>query len=223
MHLFLTDRITCPRCGPEFGLILLAHEVRDRRVLEGDLGCFNCREKYPVRSGFADLRVPPRSPIDPPFADFDMASVDSEETLRLAALMGVTEGPGALLIKGPAARHATSLAKLIDGVEIVGIEPDLIGAEEEDGVSRMVAHRRFPFFSATFRGIILSGEEVHEDLDEAARAVAPLGRIVILNAPVEITHRVETLGLKVLLQEGGVLVARRERVESSPLITLRGL
>ena len=24
MHLFLTDRLSCPRCGPEFGLILLA-------------------------------------------------------------------------------------------------------------------------------------------------------------------------------------------------------
>ena len=57
MHLALTDRMICPRCGPGFGLILLAHEVRDRRILEGDLGCPNCRDQYPVRKGFADLET----------------------------------------------------------------------------------------------------------------------------------------------------------------------
>ncbi len=30
MHLLLTDRLTCPRCGPDHGLILLAREIVDR-------------------------------------------------------------------------------------------------------------------------------------------------------------------------------------------------
>jgi uncharacterized protein YbaR (Trm112 family)/SAM-dependent methyltransferase len=58
VHLLLTDRVTCPRCGPRFGLILLAERVVDRRVLEGHLGCPNCREHYPVRKGYGDLRPP---------------------------------------------------------------------------------------------------------------------------------------------------------------------
>ena len=32
MHILLTDALTCPRCGPDFGLIVLAEGVEDRRV-----------------------------------------------------------------------------------------------------------------------------------------------------------------------------------------------
>ena len=57
MHLLLTDRLTCPRCGPSFGLILLADRMNDRRVVDGVLGCPNCRDGFPVRDGFGDLRA----------------------------------------------------------------------------------------------------------------------------------------------------------------------
>ena len=46
MHILLTDVVTCPRCGPEFGLILLADRFEERRVMQGRLGCPNCREEY---------------------------------------------------------------------------------------------------------------------------------------------------------------------------------
>lgn len=59
----LTDRLTCPRCGPTFGLILLAERMVDRRVRDGTLGCPNCRDAFPVVDGFADLRAPPRRPV----------------------------------------------------------------------------------------------------------------------------------------------------------------
>ena len=58
MHIVLTDVLTCPRCGPSFPLILLANRVENRRVLDGVLGCANCREKYPVQDGLGKLRVP---------------------------------------------------------------------------------------------------------------------------------------------------------------------
>ena len=45
----LTDHLVCPRCGPPFGLILLARDVRDRRVREGEFGCPNCRDRFPVK------------------------------------------------------------------------------------------------------------------------------------------------------------------------------
>lgn len=51
MHLTLTDKLTCPRCGPDSGLILLADRIRDRRVLEGSLDCADCMERYPIRGG----------------------------------------------------------------------------------------------------------------------------------------------------------------------------
>ncbi|HWK89996.1 MAG TPA: Trm112 family protein, partial [Longimicrobium sp.] len=57
MHILLTDLLTCPRCGPEHGLVLLADRIEERRVVRGRLGCPNCRETYPVAGTVADLRV----------------------------------------------------------------------------------------------------------------------------------------------------------------------
>jgi uncharacterized protein YbaR (Trm112 family) len=249
MHILLTDRLACPRCGPEFGLILLAHHVRDRRVLEGDLGCPNCRETYPVREGFADLRPPPRPPLPPPAdegdADEDGAgklargkgvagepsggedsAADSgrgDEVLRLGALLGVTEGPGMILLKGPVARHGKALADLIEHVEVVVMAPDLGGAREEEGVSRLVGRGRIPFFSDSFRGVALSGKTEIADVEEACRVLAPLSRLVIMGGGPETAARVRSLGLSVLLEQDHILAARKEGAAApSPLIPLRG-
>jgi uncharacterized protein YbaR (Trm112 family) len=61
MHILLTDILTCPRCGPAFGLILLAEQTAGRRVLQGVLGCANCRERYPVRDGAIFFAGAPRN------------------------------------------------------------------------------------------------------------------------------------------------------------------
>ena len=220
MHLFLTDRLSCPRCGPDFGLILLADEVRDRRIISGDLGCANCREKYPVAEGFGDLRPPPRAPLSPPEPSSPPA--DPEETVRFGALLGVTEGPGTLLLEGPAVRQAGALADLIQGVEVVGVDTSLMGEAEREGVSRMVAHPRIPFFNASLRGVLLSGEVGILEVEEAARVVALQGRVVVLESPPQARERLEGLGLKVILEQEGVLVAFRERWEAVPLVPLRG-
>ena len=68
MHILLTDALTCPRCGPEFGLIVLADRTHERRVQSGSLGCANCREKYPVRHAVADLRLVRDPAPSPPSA-----------------------------------------------------------------------------------------------------------------------------------------------------------
>jgi hypothetical protein len=147
---------------------------------------------------------------------------DPEEIFRLGALLGVTEGPGTLLLEGPEAVHAGALAGLIGGVEVVALEPTLMGEEEESGVSRMMAPGRWPFFDATFKGTLLSSPPSGGLLEEAARVLAPQCRLVILGsssvAPAELT----ALGLTVLLNEDEALVAEKERSGSLPLLTLRG-
>jgi uncharacterized protein YbaR (Trm112 family) len=222
MHLGLTDRLFCPRCGPDFGLILLANRIQDRRVLEGELGCSNCRGTYPVREGYADLRISPRSPPEYASPENDTASAESEDIVRLGALLGIAQGPGTLLVKGPAQVHAQRLAELIGGVEIVVIGTELMEMRESDSVSRVIARPRIPFFSDTFRGILLSGKIDDGDLAEAARSAAPSARVVVLDAPQGSAQDAEALGLKVLLKEDGVLVVLKGRSQSLPLITLRG-
>jgi len=232
MHLFLTDRLSCPRCGPGFGLILLARDVRERRVLQGDLGCPNCRETYPVEDGFGDLRSPPRKPFSEGGSreeeramgeDGEGAGAGSHEAaVRMAALLGVTEGPGTLLVKGPAASLAGGLAALVGGVEVVAMDPSLRFSAEEEGVSRMVARPGLPFFSGSLRGVLLSGAMEDHDIREAVRVLVPRGRVAVMGAPPEARSRLEEEGTRILLHEEGVVVGERLGPPGGQLVTLRG-
>jgi hypothetical protein len=179
MHLLTTDRLACPRCGPAFGLILLADRVVDRRVLEGRFGCANCRERFPVRGGFGDFRVPPVSPLaeDPRAAD--PGPDDPEGALRLAAMLGITEGPATLLLLGGPARQAERLVAMVPGIDVVAVHPGLRERPEEEGVSRLHVGVHLPFFSATFRGVAMDASWAASHLDEALRVAVPGARIVV--------------------------------------------
>src|SRR5688500_5224211 len=117
MHLTLTELLVCPRCGPPFGLVLLADRVENRRVLEGWLGCANCRERYPVAGGFADLRTGP-GPAEAAIAP----AADANAALRWAALAGITEGPAFLLLLGASTSIAAGIAELVPRLEVVTLD-----------------------------------------------------------------------------------------------------
>ncbi len=204
MNVLLTDVLSCPRCGPEFGLILLADRVERRRVLEGRLGCANCRERYGVRGGFGDLRVPRERGPAP-----ELDGEGGEAAYRLAALMGVSEGPGFSLVVGPGARLASGIADVVPELEVVGVHAGLAAWEEERGVSRLAVEGRLPFHTGSMRAVALTGDAVESHLDEAVRVLVADGRLVLDPAPGDVRERVESLGMGVVVGEGGTLVAVR--------------
>lgn len=208
MHLRLTDRLTCPRCGPRFGLILLADRVSDQQVLEGRLGCSNCRDVFLVHEGFGDLRAPPRGPLANGRAGAP-GPVDAAETERVTALLGVPEGPGTLALVGAVARHGAGVAAAVDGVEVVAVDADLARWPEAPRVSRLVARPGLPFFDRTLRGAAVDGELGARWLGEAARCIAPLSRVVVVSAREGARRTLEESGLRVLAAEAGTVVAAR--------------
>jgi len=209
VHLLLTDRLTCPRCGPGFGLILLADRMDDRRVLEGVLGCPNCRDGFPVHDGFGDLRAPPRAGDPPPGRAGAPGIVDEAEAARLVALLGVAEGPGTLLLAGSPARYVAWLAEAIPGVEVVGLDADLASWPETPRVSRIMARPGIPISDRTLRGVVVDGGLGARWMREAARVVAPLARVVVTEAPEDARATLLGAGLKILAAEGGTVVAAR--------------
>ncbi len=200
MYLLLTDILTCPRCGPGFGLILLASRIDERRVLSGSLGCGNCREQYAIEDGFGTFGsgwvTPPREP-------------DDEAVMRIAALLGLTEGRGFVLLVGDAAAHADALADLLPGLEVVVATDTARDWTERPGVSRIGIGRTLPFSTRGLRGILLSGRAADELLEQAARALNPLARLVLEEAPGNAAERLETAGLRILAQQGSTVVAVR--------------
>jgi len=207
MHIVLTDVLVCPRCGPQFGLILLADRVEDRRVLEGVLGCPNCREKYPVRAGLGLLRVAfdEIEPVPVPAP----AAQDGGEAVRIAAVAGITEGPALLLVIGPAARYAPLLATLLENVEIVAAGGGLEAWTEGAGVSRLEVGGRLPIHSRSLRAAVLSGGAADALLEEGTRVVGPLGRLVLEPPPPDAEERLARHGFRPLARDERTLVAVR--------------
>jgi uncharacterized protein YbaR (Trm112 family) len=204
VHILLTDVLTCPRCGPETGLIVRSDVLKDRRVVEGALGCPQCETHYPIRGGIA-LLGPPQTVVEP------AAVIDDEQaSIRMAALLGATEPLGFLLVLGPAAAASVPLARMVDNTEIIADVTSAPSASN-DTVSRMTFGERLPFYSGRLRGIWLSGDAADRLLEEAARVLHPMGRLVLEPYPTDAEQRLETAGLRVVAQQDETMLAVRGR------------
>lgn len=218
MYLPLTDVLACPRCGPGYGLVLLADQIVDRRVLAGTFGCPRCGGRWQVVDGFLDLGVSAESAEE---GDEEAAETggeatsplepaeDREPAIRLAALMGLVEGISYALVIGPGVVHAPALSALVEGLEVIAWSPAARGWEEAAGVSRLTGGSALPFHDRSIGGVALTGGDADVPLEEAARVLAPAGRLLLDPAPREARRRLEELGLAVLAEEGEVIVAAR--------------
>jgi hypothetical protein len=179
-----------------------------RQVVEGRLGCSNCRDAFPVHEGFGDLRAPPRGDL-PPGRVGEPGTADPAETERVIALLGVPEGPGTLALVGSVAHHASGVAEAVEGVEVVAVDAGLAAWPETPGVSRLVARPGLPFFGRMLRGVAVDGALGAGWMREAARVVAPFSRVLVVDAPGDAASVLEKAGLEVLAAEPGTVVAAR--------------
>lgn len=204
MYAALSDVVTCPRCGPAFGLIMLAERMADRRAYEAWLGCPNCRERYRIEGGFADLRfgaAPATGVAEDPSV---------EEAARLAALLGVEAGPALVLVVGAGAVNAPLLADLVEALEVVAAWSGLAGEAERVGVSRFATPAGvLPYRSASMRGVALTDDASVAWIEEAARVVMPRSRVVVANGTPEVSERLTRAGMSVLAQDARATVAQR--------------
>ena len=205
-------------------MILIADRLENRRVIEGSLGCPNCRDRFPVQGGFGDLRPPPRSTLD---EVPDVSPPASPSALEVAALLGLTDGPGNVALIGDVAGHATELAGLVPGIEFIGIAPGLRGWEEGEGVSRLNAGASLPFSDGSLRGVglVAEGSPTAAGKPSAAgklsaasrpsmaaeltRVVARDGRIAVWGAVREWQEALKAEGLEVLASEETAVVVRQ--------------
>jgi hypothetical protein len=177
----------------------------ERRVRDGSLGCPNCRDRYPVSSGFADLRPPPRDRVVVP-----EESGDPVDPLAVAALLGIPGGPGNVLLSSEVAPSAGDLAELVEGIEWI-LLGSASGAEAPDGpFSPMAVRGRLPLYSRSMRGVVAVGEGGPVGIPELARVVAPMGRLVVLDPPDGTGERLASEGLEVVLDAPEAVVGARK-------------
>ncbi len=179
--------------------------MHERRIIEGALACPICETHYPVHRGIAWLRFERETGTHAMHRASNHPC--DEQSIRIAALLGAAEPLGFILLLGPAACAAVALARMVEGTEIItdaSHSPEPGGA---DAVSRIAIGHRLPVLARKLRGIWLSGEHADDLLEEAARALHPLGRLVLEPAPADTAARLEAVGLRVVAREDRTVLA----------------
>lgn len=205
MNLLLTDVLRCPRCGPAFGLVLLADRIdAERRVQEGRLGCSNCRTSYPIRDGVLDLRLGGESM--PAARTREPAS--EEAALRRAALLGLSGGAGRVVIRGPGTGAAAGVAALAPDVQVIAMEDAPEPAHGPAPVDRVAAGPGLPFADGSLRAVALTGGADPVSLDQALRALTPGGRLLVEAATQGVADALRDAGAQIMLDQEGTMVAQ---------------
>jgi uncharacterized protein YbaR (Trm112 family) len=204
MHILLTDVLACPRCGPAFGLIVIADRLEDRHVVEGRLGCANCRSSYPVVDRVADLRVGNSAEA----SNSAMLAADSERAFRIAALLGVSAAPSTILVLDRTGSTADEIAPILSGVHVIGgaaedgpRDPDLANS------SPILVGGRLPLRDRTMNGVALIGLGDSDLFQEAARVLVKGSRLVIEGAVEGAATLLQKAGLTLHLEQDGMVVA----------------
>jgi uncharacterized protein YbaR (Trm112 family) len=208
----LTDLLTCPRCGPGFGLVLLVHEAAERRVKHGWLGCPNCRHDFPVENGVADLRREPGTPRAP-----RPAFEDEELALKIVALSGLADQRDYLLLDERLAHAALAVVEMAPELEVIVVRTTPDDSAEQHGISRVLSDARFPLVEYRLRGVAIAPGANRELVAAAARRLSTGGRLVLFDAADVDLDEVERAGLTVVAAEGSTAVAERK---SDPVVVV---
>jgi uncharacterized protein YbaR (Trm112 family) len=205
----LVDRLVCPRCGPPFGLVLLADAVEERRVLQGVLGCPNCRDRFPIAEGIADLRPPPRTDRQP--SDLHRSNT-GVEPLHLAAGLGITEGPGVLVMMGSTRGSAPRLAEMMPQIDVVVAGNPI--AMPSSALCVIQVRGRLPFHDVSLRGVVMDRDDLSVWGAEAARVLKAQHRLVLVIGRDDEDDSTDTLkaslngaGFDLALADGGLAIA----------------
>ena len=204
MHILLTDILTCPRCGPGFGLIVLANRIDNRQVIAGRLGCANCRSSYPIVEGVGDLRA--TSGVSLGLSDA-IGPLD-ERAIRTAALLGSAPPGAKTLLIEESASHAAEIASHFPEVHVVALSADVpIPAGAGDLLSPLATADQLPFRAEVFHGCAILGTPTEGLLSEALRVLAPGARIVVDARSEGTLEALRSAGAHILLDQDGVVVA----------------
>ncbi len=207
MFFELTDLLTCPRCGPQHGLVLLVREVEERRVRSGWLGCPECRTDYPVTDGVADLRL---GGLERPNRADPLQ--DDELALKIVALSGMAHERGYLLLGDRLGHAASGVTELAPELEVIAVSSAPTPGGVVERVSRITSDVHFPLVEYRLRGVAIAPAGDRQLVAAAARRVAAGGRLVLFDAEDPDLEEAELAGLVVLAAEEGTAVAERSRL-----------
>lgn len=168
MHLDVVPTLRCPREHEESGLVLVADETQGRHVVTGVLGCPVCEAEYPVRDRVAYFAE--RTP-----ASGAERHDEIDEIVRTAAMLGLTEPGGVIMLGGQWASTAAAISELAEALVLVVNPPEI--ASDAERVSILYAGDRLPIAARALRAAAI--DTAHADV---ALLLRSKGRLVATNA-----------------------------------------
>jgi len=171
MRLEVAERMRCPCPHAATPLIVVARRTLGRELVEGIAGCPVCRLEARIVAGHV---VFPSGVGATGEHAFRATRPENEAVERLAALLGLAEPGGAVLLTGCYARLASGLFRSVE-VNAVALNTPVQG---EGGWAVMLAEPSVPFTDGSFRAAALDAAVPPPVVLDAVRAVAVGGRIV---------------------------------------------
>jgi uncharacterized protein YbaR (Trm112 family) len=202
----LSEALVCPACGPPQGLVVVVDRLDGRRVIDGFLGCPICEARFPIRTGIVDLAHP--TDAVPPL------ELDPEQTaVMIAALFDIRDGDGYILLDEALGPVAAGVAEMTGGCEVIALAGTEYGHSEPGdthdawndplapGTSRVAgAGRSLPVQSGRLRALAV-GQPTEARLRDAIRALAPEGRLVVVQPTAETRELLRELPVQPLADE----------------------
>jgi uncharacterized protein YbaR (Trm112 family) len=149
MHLDVIPTLRCPREHEESGLVLVADDTRGRHVITGVLGCPMCEAEFPIREGVAYFVEPIES----------TAPRRQHEVIRAAAMLGLTEPGGVIMLGGHWASIADAISELAEALVLV-VDPPAFTSDAE-GVSVLYAGEHLPIAARALRAAAIDTPREH--------------------------------------------------------------
>lgn len=183
MYTELVEMLRCVNDHDESWLVAAAYRSEGRHIMHGMLGCPVCRAQFPIEEGIADFTggtAWPRT-VARIRRVADDGEADEALTLKLAAMLDLTDSTGYVLLLGHWTRLAHQLRALVPvSVLAVNPSPDVVMG---DGVSGVRASR-VPVRPGSARGAALGDAAEREPwsaggmLAGAVASVRAGGRVV---------------------------------------------
>ena len=212
MFIELVDSLRCLEPHEETWLVAAVDRRDGRHIMHGTLACPICRREYPIRDGVGWFareaeQAAARLTTSPDHSD---EPADDDRVTRAAALLGLIDAGGIVILGGPWTGVADRLPEL--GVAHVVVLNAPTSRESPQEVSAIVVDDLLPFRQTALRAAALGGATATASLlSSAVSALRSRGRLVApADAPVP-------TGVTELARDDANWVGERAAVASPPV------
>jgi hypothetical protein len=176
MYIELVDSLRCVEAHEETWLVAAVTRMDGRHIVDGMLGCPICRREYAVRGGVGWFSA--RQPCESSGSLTNAAPpADDDATIRAAALLGLIDAGGIVVLGGSWTRHADAVARL-GASHVVVLSADAMASSTQE-VSSLVVDDVLPFGSTIVRAVAVDGSLATPALLESAvQKLRSRGRLV---------------------------------------------